>query len=303
LVQEALDGLEYALGPVASTWGSRRAANGHPAPFPLRYIEIGNETSGAVYQANYRQFEQAIREKYPEVTIISAMPFKDMPMAMVDHHKYGTPDDFFNAHRHYDSADRTGPKVYVGEYGVTVGVGSGNLLAALAEAVYVLGLERNSDLVTMASYAPLFFPVDDIQWPVNMIGFDSSRVAPRSSYYILQQLAANRPDEVLSTELDRPQAGLFALAGILHATGSILIRVVNRDVIPHEVQISLAGLPTIASRAQITTISHDDPTVENSVDYPDAILPVTTVFDGAGANFRYIFAPNSFTVIKLEQQP
>ena len=109
-VQEALDAIEYAIGPVNSKWGALRAANGHPAPFPLRYIEIGNEASGKVYRTNYVQFVEAIRAKYPSLTIIGNQRIKDAPVEIVDDHKYGNPASFFNAHGQYDKADRGGPK-------------------------------------------------------------------------------------------------------------------------------------------------------------------------------------------------
>jgi alpha-L-arabinofuranosidase len=302
-VQEALDGLEYALGPTNSIWGAQRAANGHPAAFPLRYLEIGNEASTAVYRTNYLQFQEAIRAKFPAVTVISNQRLKDAPVEMVDDHKYGSPDNFFGAFNQYDSADRNGPKVYVGEYGCNRGVGEGNLMAALAEAAYLLGLERNSDVVKMASYAPLLFHADDIAWPVNLIGFDGSRVAPRSSFYVQRMLAANRPDESLQTQVspavEPKSAELFALAGFERKTGDVLLRVVNRAARPREVQIQIQGVPALASRAKVTTLTHDDPTAENTVDNPDTMLPAETTLDSAGPQFSYTFRPYSFTLIRL----
>lgn len=302
-VQEALDGLEYALGPTNATWGAQRAANGHPAPFPLRYIEIGNEASTAVYRTNYLQFHEAIRAKYPAVTIISNQRLKEAPVEMVDDHKYGSPEDFFGAFNKYDTADRKGPKVYVGEYGCTRGVGEGNLMAALAEAAYLLGLERNSDVVKMASYAPLLFHADDIAWPVNLIGFDGSRVAPRSSYYVQRMLAANRPDEILLTQVLPPvepkSAELFALGGFEQKSGDVLLRVVNRAATPREVQIQIQGVPARTLLAKVTTLTHEDPTAENTVDNPDTVRPAETMLDHAGAEFAYTFKPCSFTLIRL----
>jgi len=193
-VQEAMDALEYALGPVDSEWGSKRAANGHPAAFPLKYVEIGNEASGEVYRTNYKLFYNAIRSKYPEIKIISN--YATIPGGVVeirDDHKYGSPDSFIKAFNQYDKADRKGPEIYVGEYGCTAGVGQGNLKGALAEAVYLMGLEKNSDIVTMSSYAPLFFHVNDNAWPVNMIGFDNQSVFGRTSYWVNRMMAENRP--------------------------------------------------------------------------------------------------------------
>lgn len=307
LVQETLDAIEYALGPADSGWGARRAANGHPAPFPLRYVEIGNEAGGDLYATNYRQFHAAIHAKYPALTLICNERLKDPPVAMVDDHKYGSPADFFGAYQQYDAADRHGPQVYVGEFGCNGGVGEGNLLAALAEAAYRLGLERNSDIVRLSSYAPLFFHVNDIQWPVNMIGFDSSRVAPRTSYYVEKLLSCNRPDEILQTSVDPPAApndtGLFALAGLERKTGDLLVRVVNRTATPRTATLRCQGLPAIGRHAKITTLSHDDPTTENTLDFPDAVLPLESTFDGAGAEFSYVYKPYSFTLLRLTPNP
>jgi len=305
-VQEALDAIEYALGPANSTWGARRAANGHPAPFPLRYIEIGNEAGGSIYSDNYRQFYEAIHAKYPSLTVIGNQRLRDTPVEMVDDHKYGNPAAFFAAFRQYDAADRRGPKVYVGEFACNSGVREGNLMAALAEAAYRLGLERNGDVVRMSSYAPLFFHVNDIQWPVNMIGFDSSRVALRTSYYVQKMLAWNRPDEILQTQVAPPSdpkdAEVFAIAGLQRKTGDVLVRVVNRAAAPREMKIRFQGVAKIGSRARVTTLSHDDPTAENTVDFPDAVLPVESTFDGAGAEFTYVFRPYSFTLLRLASE-
>ena len=302
-VQEALDALEYALGPTNTTWGAQRAANGHPETFPLRYIEIGNEASTAVYRTNYPQFYEAIHAKYPSVSIISNQRLKTASVAMVDDHKYGSPSEFFGAFHKYDTVDRQGPKIYVGEYGCNRLVGEGNLMAALAEAAYLLGLERNGDVVKMASYAPLFFHVDDIAWPVNLIGFDSSRIAPRASYYVQNILGANQPDEILKTQItpgvEPKSAQLFAVAGIEQKSGDLLLRVVNRAATPQEVRVKLQGVAAIAPSAKVTTLSSDDPQVENTVDYPDAILPVESSFVPAGAEFGYTFKPFSFTLLRF----
>ncbi|MCX7049203.1 MAG: hypothetical protein NTX50_27425 [Candidatus Sumerlaeota bacterium] len=303
-VQEALDALEYALGPADSKWGAQRAANGHPAPFPLKYIEIGNEASSRQYQDNYKLFYKAIRPKYPDVVIICNQRIKGgAPVEMVDDHKYGAPDSFFAAHTQYDNADRSGPKVYVGEYGCNRGAGEGNLMAALSEAAYLLGLERNADVVKMVSYAPLFFNVNDIAWPVNMIGFDNHRMAPRSSYYVQKIFSLNRPDETLKTSVeseagaDKPE--IFALAGVDKKAGKIVLKVVNRAREPRAVSIQISGAAKIGERAKVTTLGNDDPTVENTVDEPEIVVPAGSEFSGAGEKFTYTFKPHSLTVLRL----
>ena len=305
-VQEALDAIEYALGPVDSEWGAKRAANGHPEPFPLRHIEIGNEASGEVYGINYRQFYEAIRAKYPALAIISNQRIKDgPPVEIVDDHKYGTPESFFKDHDKYDTADRKGPKVYVGEYGCRDGVGEGNLLGALSEAAYLLGLERNSDVVVMSSYAPLFYHVNDIAWPVNLIGFDNARVVRRSSYHVQQMLAANRPDVVLPTRVEPVAAPkdseMFALAGLDHPSGEIILKVVNRATAPRAVTIHLNGGAS-AGKARLFILHHDDPAAENSLDDPEVVVPRESTRDIPGAEFTHTLPANSLTVMRLAPQ-
>ncbi|MBP8303167.1 MAG: alpha-L-arabinofuranosidase, partial [Phycisphaerae bacterium] len=185
-VQEALDALEYALGPATSEWGARRAANGRTEPFKLKYVEIGNENWGPDYLRHYKVLYDAIKAKYPQVVTIADGPPRDQqgpaPIEILDEHFYVNPPRFFDMAHQYDDADRSGPKIYVGEYAVNRGVGTGNLLGGLAEAVFMLAMERNADVVRMCSYAPLLENVHQRDWPVNLILLDSSRCVGRSSY-------------------------------------------------------------------------------------------------------------------------
>ena len=203
-IQDTMDALEYAMGPATSQWGAQRAKNGHPEPFKIKYVEIGNENSGAQYFKNYLPFYQAIKAKYPDIITIADCPIPNAPMEMVDEHYYVAPDWFFNNAAKYDNYDRKGPKIYVGEYAVNSNVGSGNLLGALSEAAFMIGMERNSDVVTMASYAPLFENVHNRAWAVNLIRFDNSRSTGRSSYHVQTMFSANRPDVTLATAVGEP---------------------------------------------------------------------------------------------------
>ncbi|MEI6604198.1 MAG: alpha-L-arabinofuranosidase C-terminal domain-containing protein [Verrucomicrobiota bacterium] len=203
-IQDTLDALEYANGPASSKWGAERVKNGHPEPFKIKYVEIGNENFGPVYFKNYRLFYDAIKAKYPEIITIADCPIPNAPMEIVDEHYYVAPNWFFANEKKYDNYDRKGPKIYVGEYAVNNNVGSGNLLGALSEAAFMLGMERNSDVVTMASYAPLFENVNNRAWAVNLIRFDSSRSTGRSSYHVQTMFSANRPDVTLKTQVTEP---------------------------------------------------------------------------------------------------
>lgn len=307
-INEAMDALEYALGPVDSEWGKKRAENGHPEPFNLlKYIEIGNEASGDVYKKNYKLFCDAIKAKYPTIKIISNLnKIENAPVEIVDHHKYGTPTQFFKDFYRYDEEDRNGPNIYVGEYGCKIGVGEGNLMAALSEAVYLMGLERNSDIVTMSSYAPLFFNVNDIQWEVNMIGFDNHGVFGRSSFYAHKMLAENRADIMLDSEQiplvdgkHGKEQSIYSIAGYDEEANEIVIKVVNRSSEKSKVQFNLKGVKTYDENIQVITLQNDEPTQENSITFPHRIVPGETNFRASGNNFTYDILPYSFTVLRL----
>jgi alpha-L-arabinofuranosidase len=207
-VQDALDAIEYANGPVTSKWGALRARNHHPAPFHLKYMEIGNENGGPPYQERYALFYDAIKAKFPEMHLIAnewgGRP-ANRPVEIVDEHYYSTPEFFLHNATKYDSYDRAGRKVYVGEYAVTQGCGQGNLRAAVGEAAFMTGLERNSDVVLMASYAPLFANVNYKKWNPDLIDFDSSRVYGLPSYYAQKMFSENRGEVVLPLEVASPE--------------------------------------------------------------------------------------------------
>ena len=205
-VDDAIDAIEYANGPVTSKWGAVRAKNGHPKPFNLKYLEIGNENGGPAYNERYKLFYDAVKTKYPEVITIAnlwgGLP-TSAPIEVIDEHYYNNPSFFFRNANRYDSYDRKGPKIYVGEYAVTIGCGNGNLIAALSEAAFMTGMERNSDIVTMSSYAPLFANVDKKAWNPDLIYFNSNKAAGTPSYYVQKMFARNRPDETVRTEFPK----------------------------------------------------------------------------------------------------
>lgn len=215
-VQDALDAIEYANGPVTSKWGAQRARNGHPEPFRLKYLQIGNENGWGntlpLYEERYRRFAEAVKQRYPEVRLISCVPLRTQRVEMVDDHYYNTPEWFLNNAHLYDRYDRSRPKVYVGEYAVTQKCGQGNLRAAVAEAAFMLGLERNADIIEMASYAPLFVNVRDRKWNPDAICFDSASAYGTPSYHVQKLFADNWPEEVLPTRLELPPSPVLAAA-------------------------------------------------------------------------------------------
>jgi alpha-L-arabinofuranosidase len=208
-VQDALDAIEYANGPTNSLWGAKRAAAGHPAPFNLKYMEIGNENGGfRGYVEHYRLFYHAIRAKYPEIKFVADgwEKFGDEQPDLVDDHYYDTPEWFMRHAGQYDKTDRNGPKVFVGEYAVTRNCGKGNLRGAIGEAAFMTGMERNSDVVFMASYAPLLVNLNHRAWNPDLINFDSSKWYGLPSYYVQKLFAENRGDVYLPTEVQSPVA-------------------------------------------------------------------------------------------------
>jgi len=215
-VQDALDAIEYANGAADSTWGALRAKAGHPAPFNLQYMEIGNENGGPAYHERYPLFAKAILAKYPQMHLVAnewnGAP-KDGPVEILDEHYYNTPDFFISQAGKYDSYKRDGPGIFVGEYAVTQNSGLGNLRGAIGEAVFMTGMERNSDVVVMASYAPLFCNANHKRWPINLINYDSTRNYGLPSYYVQKLFAENRGDVVLPVAVSEPVAGESARGG------------------------------------------------------------------------------------------
>ena len=220
-IDECMNALEYANGPITSKYGAMRAKNGHPEPFGIEYLEIGNENNqpdphqqSDHYYERYEQFYKAIRAKYPEMKIIgNVVAWGDdnpkwnskLPVDLLDEHYYRSPDWFAAAFHKYDIYDRQAPKVYVGEYAVTNGYGKlGNMNAALGEAVYMMGMENNGDVVELASYAPIFVNENDARWRPDMIRFSSSRVMGTPSYYVQQLMPQHLGTQVVKVHQDNP---------------------------------------------------------------------------------------------------
>lgn len=222
-IQEALDAIEYANGDAKTTkWGAERARNGHPAPFNLRLLEVGNENANFHFDTNrdqsehyferYIQFYSAIKAKYPEIEIIGNVEAwgtdepswrSEHPVDILDEHYYRSPSWFEHNFRKYDSYDRSGPKIYIGEYAVTQGFGvNGHLTAALGEAIYMLGLERNSDIVVMGSYAPIFVNEHNPAWRPDMIRFNAAESFGTPSYWVQKLMADNIGTRTVPTSVE-----------------------------------------------------------------------------------------------------
>ena len=292
-IQDALDLVEFANGPVTSTWGKRRADLGHPAPFGMKLLGVGNEQWGPDYLPRFEAFQKVLKAKYPDLQLVaSADPFTDRPAAkeqsaalrkmnadLIDEHFYRTPDWFLAHASQYDAYPRTGSKIFVGEYAAhTTPVGSGDSRnvwqAALAEAAFLTGLERNADVVRMSAYAPLFAHTDAWQWTPNLIWFDNLRSFATPNYYVQQLFATNRGDTVLPITRDgKPvtgQDGLFASAATVDGGRGFRVTLVNSTDAPMPVRIEVPGAGDAAGEAVFIAA---DPTAENSLAVPDRVKP------------------------------
>lgn len=309
-IQDTLDAIEYAIGDPSTTWGAKRAANGHPAPFPLRYIEVGNENAIQLqYPERYKMFAEVIRAKYPQIELIGNVDhttdhpqwFTGLPVDYVDEHYYRIPTWFMQHATHYDNYDRNGPQVYTGEYAVALTPlsGDGNLISALGEAAFMTGMERNSDVVKMSSYAPLLVNENDRKWTPDAIVFDSSRVYGTPSYHVQQLFAEHLGDVYLPTTISNLQQTLYVASSQKQSTNEIIMKVVNVDKVAQEANIKLQGVTQVEPSGTVITLTSAGPNDENSFAEPTKIAPVTTPLSGLKPEFTYTFLPYSVTILTV----
>lgn len=303
-VQDALDEIEYVIGDANTKWGGERAKDGHPAAFPLHYVEIGNEDwfdkSGS-YDGRFAQFFNAIKEKYPALQLIATTPVKSVKPDVLDEHFYMSAAKAFSDGGHYDKYDRGGPKIFVGEWATREGEPTPNLQSALGDAVWLTGLERNSDLVIMESYAPLFVNVNagGMQWASDLIGYDALTSYGSPSYWTQVMFAAHTGTEVVAATLTN--AGLRIAASVTRdeQRRKIFIKLVNGNSEPQRFQIALDGAPGVKHQATLVTMSGKSPNATNTITRPDNIKPVERTIQVAGPKFEYSFVPYSVNVVEL----
>jgi len=214
-VDEALAAMEYALGDVTTKYGALRAAAGHPEPFKMTYLEIGNENSGPAYNERYQMFYDILSEKYPEVVLISNTHTErfGLPTQVADEHYYSTPMYFAERTRYFDAYDRNGPQIFIGEFEAANGPEVASTYAAMTELAYMLGVENNQDIVTLLAYAPMLQNVDYTTWMPNLIAFDQTRIYGIPTYHGMAMLAGNRGKEVLTHEVETRKMYRY-LAGV-----------------------------------------------------------------------------------------
>ena len=303
-IQDALDLVEFANGPVDSKWGKVRAEMGHPEPFNLKFLGVGNEQwdydeahgdYGPVFTERLKKFNAALRAKYPNLKLIGTTGpnsegwdfdllqprMKELKVDLYDEHYYRNEKWFLSHGLRYDTYDRKGPRVFAGEYACH---GDGkkwnHFETSLYEAAHMTGIERNADIVHMATYAPLFAHVEGWQWRPDAIWFDNLRSFKSVSYYVQQLYAMNKGTNVLSLTMNgKPvagqegQDGLFASSVFDKATGEVVVKVVNTSATPQPLSIQLNGMKGVR-KAEIITLTHDGMDDENCLDNPEKIIPV-----------------------------
>lgn len=321
-VQDALDEIEYVTGGPDTKWGAERAKDGHAKPFALRYVEIGNEDwfdrSGS-YDGRFMQFFKAIKAKYPDLELIATAPVKSAKPDVLDEHYYVRATQNFKSTTHYDSpaadsaepkwdgghfdkADRNGPKIFVGEWATREGLPTPNLGAALGDAAWMTGLERNSDLVIMASYAPLLVNVNPggMQWETDLIGYDAARSYGSPAYYAQVMFASKIGDHTMASQAENGGAKFFYSITGSAGKKKLYLKMVNAESEPKTIDIDLDGA-RIAPAAKVLTLSGKSTQATNSIDNPKALVPVESTMP-AGTRMHHTMPAYSIEVIELDER-
>jgi len=330
-VQEALEEIEYLIGdPKTTKWGAQRAKDGHPKPFKLTYVEIGNEDffdrSGS-YEGRFAQFYDAIKAKYPHLKIIATMSVTSRVPDVIDEHYYRSMEEMM-AHAFdygkYPRRDR--PKIFVGEWATRVGSPTPNMAGALGDAAWMTGLERNADIVIMHAYAPLFVNVSQLtgtnrsmQWATDLIGYDALRSYGSPSYYVQKMFSTMKGDEILATETEnvptrlwQPRARrggvpplpqeireLFFSATRSSKDGIIFIKVVNTKGVPQPVNIKIKNAKRICSTGEMVILAGKSLEDTNTIDNSKKVVPKSQKIFGVSSNFTYTFPAYSVAVLKV----
>lgn len=323
-IQDALDLIEFANGTAETKWGKLRIQMGHPAPFNLKLIGVGNEQWGTQYIERYIVFAKAIKEKYPEIRIVSgtgpspdgksfdyaAAELKKLKAEIVDEHYYANPEWFLKNATRYDNYDRNSYKIFAGEFAAqSVKTCSpknqNNWECALAEAAFMTGLERNAEVVQLCSYAPLFAHVDGWQWTPDLIWFDNLKSFGTANYYVQKLFSNNKGTQVLSILQDNKaltgQEGLYASAAFDQKSNEIILKLVNSTDKPQTTNLLLDSANKLSSKGKITVLKSEDLEKVNSLEMPTLVSPVEQELRIKGKTVKQVLAPYSFTVIRIKQ--
>jgi alpha-N-arabinofuranosidase len=321
-VQDALDEIEYVSGPATSRWGALRAKAGHPAPFKLTYIEIGNEDwfdrSGSYYR-RFAQFSGAIKQRYPQLQVISTVGFEHpenqrvhstTPDVLDEHYYLSVPEFLRKAAGQYETYDRKGPKIFVGEWGAyetpfvpwdarsRSEAPTPNMRAAIGDAAWMTEMEKNSDIVIMHCYAPLLVNVNPgaRQWRPNLIGYDALRVYGSPSYHAIKMFSTHLGDEILKATTS--DTSVLVSATRDSRSGMIYAKLVNPGDSQASVRIDLTGVKSLSASATAITLA-GDAQATNTIDAPDKVVPVTSTIAGVKSGFTYTLPARGIVVLEL----
>lgn len=318
-IQDALDLIEFANGDSNSKWGKIRTEMGHPKPFNLKFLGVGNEQWGPEYVERLQAFVKAIKTKYPKIQIIGSTgpspdgdkfnylwpEMKRLNVDLVDEHYYKSPKWFLENAARYDNYDRKGPKVFAGEYASHPENKKNNFEAALTEAAFMTGLERNADVVYMATYAPLFAHVDAWQWKPDLIWFDNLKSVRTPDYYVQQLYAQNKGTHVVPLTLDKKsitgQNDLFASAVIDKNKKEIIVKLINSGSVTKNIAIKLEGVKggTLQPEVSITSL-HANADDENTLEKPLNVVPNESKTTLNGTTLNAVAAPQTFYLYKIK---
>jgi len=324
-IQDALDLIEFANGTPESKWGKIRSQMGHPAPFNMKYLGIGNEQWGPQYFERYALFENAIKVRYPNINLVSGTgpqpdddlfksavgSLKNLHPQLVDEHYYRPPKWFRDNASRYDNYDRNSYKIFAGEFAAqsvytTSPDNKNNWDCALAEAAFMTGLERNADVVNMVSYAPLFAHVDGWQWTPDLIWFDNLKSFGTANYYVQKLFSNNKGTKVLyMLQENNPlagQHGLYSTAAIDEVSEEIILKVVNTTPDQKSEIIVLQTSRKVSPKASMTVLKSDNPEIFNTIETPEAVIPVSLTFALKDKKFDLSLAPYSLTVMRIKLQ-
>jgi alpha-N-arabinofuranosidase len=307
-VQAALDEVQYVTGDVSTKWGAERAKDGHPAPFPLHYIEIGNEDwfdkSGS-YDGRFAQIAKALRSAYPQYKLIATTKVKetdaDAQPDLIDDHYYKSPADMFDLVHHYDKEPRNGPKIFVGEWATRSGSPTPNFGDALGDAAWMTSMERNSDLIEIASYAPLLVNVNPggMQWPTDLIGYDALTAYGSPSYYAQCLFGAHIGDGTPQSSVSGVTERFFYSATVSSKEHVLHLKLVNANDAPQTLSMALEGLGAGAHVASISSLHGGSYAATNSLAVPDAIKPVESTQTFTGATWQHTVPALTIEVVDV----
>jgi alpha-L-arabinofuranosidase len=302
-IDDALDEIEYAIGATSTTWGAKRAADGHPAAFDLRYVEIGNEDwfdrSGS-YEWRFARMFDAIRAAYPELQIVATTPVTSRTPDVLDEHFYPSASWFNDNATRYDTYDRSGPRVLVGEYGALEGSPTGSLNAAIGEAAFLTGAERNSDLVIGTMYAPIIVNESASNWRTNMLGIDAAGSYGSPSYWVQQLFSTNRGAHVVGSRLSTGSGLRQVVTATTTKKGTTFyVKIVNFSAQQQSAKVTLDGVTSLDPTAKLTVLTGPDADARNTLESPEKIVPVTSTIPMVGLAHRLSLPGKSVTILKV----